>query len=94
MHPCAHLDPIEQSLDLTPARITCFQIHRVGGSTGHRQPQRLAQRLARSLAARGTYLRAGEIVLTGSLVETKWLQADDDVRVTVTGLGELAFRVV
>jgi len=50
--------------------------------------------LARSLATRGTYLRAGEIVLTGSLVETKWLRPGDDVRVTVTGLGELAFRVV
>lgn len=50
--------------------------------------------LALSLAARGTYLRAGETVLTGSLVETKWLKAGDDVRVAVSGLGALAFRVV
>ena len=50
--------------------------------------------LAESLAARGTFLRKGEIVLTGSLVETKWLKAGDDVRVAVSGLGEIAFRVV
>ncbi|MBN8995896.1 MAG: fumarylacetoacetate hydrolase family protein [Rhizobiales bacterium] len=50
--------------------------------------------LARSLAERGTFLRAGEIVLTGSLVETKWLKAGDDVRVAVSGLGEIRFRVV
>jgi 2-oxo-3-hexenedioate decarboxylase/2-keto-4-pentenoate hydratase len=50
--------------------------------------------LAESLAARGTFLRAGETVLTGSLVETKWLKAGDDVRVAVSGLGEIGFRVV
>lgn len=50
--------------------------------------------LARTLARRGTYLRAGETVLTGSLVETKWLAAGDDVHVAVSGLGEIAFRVV
>jgi 2-oxo-3-hexenedioate decarboxylase/2-keto-4-pentenoate hydratase len=50
--------------------------------------------LAQTLARRGTWLRAGETVLTGSLVETKWLKAGDDVRVAVSGLGEIKFRVV
>jgi 2-oxo-3-hexenedioate decarboxylase/2-keto-4-pentenoate hydratase len=50
--------------------------------------------LAQTLARRGTWLRAGETVLTGSLVETKWLKAGDDVRVAVSGLGEIGFRVV
>jgi 2-keto-4-pentenoate hydratase len=32
-------------------------------------------------------LRAGEIVMTGSLVKTVWLQAGDEARMEFTGLG-------
>ena len=43
--------------------------------------------LANTLAARDRYLHKGEIVLTGSLVETKWLARGDRVRISVSGLG-------
>ncbi len=43
--------------------------------------------LAASLAARGKRLEAGEIVLTGSLVETRWLTAGDTARIEIDALG-------
>jgi 2-oxo-3-hexenedioate decarboxylase/2-keto-4-pentenoate hydratase len=43
--------------------------------------------LANHLAADGKGLRAGEIVLTGSLVKTVWLGAGDKVKMELTGLG-------
>ncbi len=49
--------------------------------------------LANNLAGRGKALRAGEIVLTGSLVQTVWLAPEDEVRVTVSGLGAVDFKV-
>ncbi|MEA2921247.1 MAG: hypothetical protein QOF07_1210 [Bradyrhizobium sp.] len=43
--------------------------------------------LANHLAADGQALRAGEIVLTGSLVKTIWLKAGDRVEMQLDGLG-------
>lgn len=43
--------------------------------------------LANHLASQGTGLRAGEIVMTGSLVKTVWLQAGDEARMEFSGLG-------
>jgi len=43
--------------------------------------------LANHLAARARGLRAGEIVLTGSLVKTVWLNAGDEVTMELAGLG-------
>lgn len=43
--------------------------------------------LANSFVERGKMLRAGEFVLTGSLVETKWCEAGDEVRIEIDGLG-------
>ena len=45
--------------------------------------------LATSLAGRGRPLRAGEIVLLGSLVETKWLARADHVVIDIAGLGRV-----
>lgn len=49
--------------------------------------------LANHLAAEGRGLHAGQIVLTGSLVKTVWLHANDRVRMELDGLGtvEAAF---
>jgi 2-keto-4-pentenoate hydratase len=49
--------------------------------------------LANHLAADGNGLRAGQIVLTGSLVKTIWLNAGDRVTMDLSGLGrvEVAF---
>jgi 2-keto-4-pentenoate hydratase len=46
--------------------------------------------LANHLAAAGKTLRAGEIVLTGSLVKTAWLNAGDRVIMDLSGLGEVS----
>ena len=43
--------------------------------------------LANHLAAEGSGLRAGEFVLTGSLVQTIWLGAGDKVAMDLSGLG-------
>jgi len=43
--------------------------------------------LANHLASDGNALRAGEIVLTGSLVKTVWLNAGDSVMMELSGLG-------
>ena len=46
--------------------------------------------LANRLAADGKSLRAGEIVLTGSLVKTAWLKAGDSVMMELEGLGNVS----
>ena len=46
--------------------------------------------LANHLAASGKGLRAGEIVLTGSLVKTVWLEPGDAVVMELDGLGTVA----
>ena len=48
--------------------------------------------LANALAARGQALTAGEFVLLGSVVETKWVEADDLVEIEVDGLGHASCR--
>ena len=45
--------------------------------------------LANHLAAEGKGLHAGQIVLTGSLVKTLWLNAGDHVRMELEGLGNV-----
>ena len=44
--------------------------------------------LANHAAASGQPLQAGDVVLTGSVVETKWVEPGDTVHVTIEGLGE------
>jgi len=46
--------------------------------------------LANHLATDGKGLRAGQIVLTGSLVKTAWLNAGDEVTMELEGLGRVA----
>jgi 2-keto-4-pentenoate hydratase len=43
--------------------------------------------LANALSARGQILKAGEFVLLGSVVETKWVAAGDLVEIEIEGLG-------
>ena len=44
--------------------------------------------LANHAAASGRALQAGDVVLTGSVVETKWVVPGDRVHVAIEGLGE------
>ncbi len=48
--------------------------------------------LANHLAESGKTLRAGDIVLTGSLVKTEWLNTGDDVLMELSGLGSVSVR--
>jgi 2-keto-4-pentenoate hydratase len=48
--------------------------------------------LANRLLASGRVLRRGHIVLTGSLVASKFPQPGDSVEFTVAGLGSVALR--
>ena len=48
--------------------------------------------LANSMAGRGRGLRAGEFVLLGSLVETKWVERGDLVTIEQPGLGTASAR--
>jgi 2-keto-4-pentenoate hydratase len=48
--------------------------------------------LANHLAAEGRGLHAGQIVLTGSLVKTVWLNAGDHVAMELEGLGRVEAR--
>ena len=48
--------------------------------------------LANHLASQGRGLRAGEIVMTGSLVKTVWLQAGDEATMEFSGLGSVKVR--
>jgi 2-keto-4-pentenoate hydratase len=43
--------------------------------------------LANHLADEGKGLHAGQVVLTGSLVKTVWLNAGDSVKMELDGLG-------
>lgn len=50
--------------------------------------------LANQRSARGLGLRAGDFVLLGSLVETKWVARGDTVEVAIDGLGRAAATFV
>ena len=58
---------------------------RGGDILGH--PLNALAWLANALAARGRTLAAGEFVLLGSVVETKWVEAGDLVEIEIEGLG-------
>jgi 2-keto-4-pentenoate hydratase len=49
--------------------------------------------LANTLAARGKSLSQGMIVMTGSIVSTKFLDSGDTATVSIDGLGEARLAV-
>lgn len=49
--------------------------------------------LAQSRAQRGMGLKQGDFVLLGSVVETKWVNAGDKVRIAIDELGEVELKV-
>jgi len=50
--------------------------------------------LANALATRGRSLAAGEFVLLGSVVETKWVEAGDLVEIEIGGFGRASGRFI
>ena len=65
------------------------EVGRGNGSDVLGHPHRALAWLANHLADRGKMLRAGDFVLTGSLVQTAWLNAGDHVRMELLGLGSV-----
>lgn len=63
----------------------------VGSGTGAQvmdHPFEALAWLANTLADRGQGLSANDIVLTGSIVETHWVDAGDHIKVSIGGLGD------
>jgi len=50
--------------------------------------------LANLLASRGRGMKAGEIVITGSALKTRFPEAGDEITYRIAGLGETAARIV
>ena len=50
--------------------------------------------LANSLAARDKHLRAGEVVMLGSVVETHWVMPNDEVQIDIEGVGGALVKFV
>jgi 2-oxo-3-hexenedioate decarboxylase/2-keto-4-pentenoate hydratase len=50
--------------------------------------------LANNLVERGRHLRAGDVVMTGSIVTTKLMSAGDEMVTTIDGLGDARLVVV
>ena len=69
------------------ALINGVEVARGTGADVLGHPHRALAWLANHLAASGNSLRAGEIVLTGSLVKTLWLKAGDAAVMELEGLG-------
>jgi 2-keto-4-pentenoate hydratase len=72
------------------ARINGVKVGQGTGADVLGHPHHALAWLANHLAAGGKGLRAGEIVLTGSLVKTVWLKAGDAVVMELAGLGTVA----
>lgn len=63
----------------------------VGSGTGAQvmgHPFEALAWLANTMADQGRFLTQGQIVMTGSIVETQWVAAGDIVTVSIAGLGE------
>ncbi|HTO82714.1 MAG TPA: fumarylacetoacetate hydrolase family protein [Methylomirabilota bacterium] len=75
-------------------RINGAEVGRGRGADVLGHPHNAVAWLANALAGRGAWLRAGDIVLTGSVVATKWVQLGDAVEVSLAGLGEARVRFV
>jgi 2-keto-4-pentenoate hydratase len=69
------------------ARVNGMEVSHGTGADVLGHPHHALAWLANHLAAGGKGLRAGEIVLTGSLVKTLWLASDDSVMMDLSGLG-------
>ncbi len=85
-----------RTLDLTTVvgrtRINGAEVGSGRGADVMGHPMTALAWLADTLAARGLMLRAGDVVLTGSVVETRWVSRGDAVVASLSGLGEASVR--
>jgi 2-oxo-3-hexenedioate decarboxylase/2-keto-4-pentenoate hydratase len=95
---CALGEPVESWRELDLGAVEgCMTINgsevgrgRGGDILGH--PFEALAWLANALAARGRSLQAGEFVLLGSVVQTRWVESGDLVEVEIEGLGRASCR--
>src|SRR3981189_771441 len=71
------------------ALINGHEVGRGSGADVLGHPHHALAWLANHLASDGNALRAGEFVLTGSLVKTMWLNVGDQVMIELSGLGSV-----
>ncbi|HWQ38770.1 MAG TPA: fumarylacetoacetate hydrolase family protein [Burkholderiales bacterium] len=96
---CVLGEPVRdwRSLDLSricgATRINGIEVGRGTGALVMDHPFEALAWLARARALRGMGLKKGAFVLLGSVVETKWLDAGDEVRVQIEELGEVSLSV-
>src|SRR5712671_1526110 len=74
------------------ALINGVEVGRGTGADVLGHPHNALAWLANHLAADGKSLRAGQLVLTGSLVKTVWVNAGDEVVMELEGLGRVEAR--
>lgn len=86
-----------QALDLSGLtghmRINDSEVGRGTGAMVMGHPFEALAWLANSRSAWGERLRRGEFVFLGSLVETKWVNAGDNVVIEIEGLGQASLTV-
>jgi 2-keto-4-pentenoate hydratase len=75
------------------ASVNGVEVGRGTGSDVLGHPLEAMAWIARHLQVRGRTLKAGELVITGSLVASKFPTAGDAVRFAVEGLGEVSLNV-
>ena len=97
---CVLGEPVSdwQQLDLTTlvgrTTINGIEVGRGSGALVMGHPFNALAWLANSRAEHGLPgLKAGEFILLGSVVETKWLQAGDEVSIAIDKLGSLQLTV-
>lgn len=87
--------PVEDWRDIDLAsltgitRINDIEVGRGRGADVMGHPFAALAWLANNLAQRGQYLKAGEFVFTGSVVETKWVNRGDRVVMEIERLGRV-----
>jgi 2-oxo-3-hexenedioate decarboxylase/2-keto-4-pentenoate hydratase len=95
---CVLGEPVEgwRELDLAAIRgrmaINGVEVGAGSGGDVLGHPLEALAWLANALAARGRQLQAGEFVLLGSVVETRWVRVGDLVEVALEGLGGASAR--
>ena len=77
-------------ISLIGAGSTVFAKNLIGDILGH--PLNALGWLQNALDRQGHGLKAGEFVLLGSLVQTVWVKAGDEVVITIDGLGSASLR--
>jgi len=90
--------PSEDAPDLSNARgrMTVNGEQVSEGTTGEilGHPYEALAWLANSLAERNQYLKSGEIVMLGSIVETHWVKRKDEIAVEIDGIGGVLVKFI